>query len=547
MLAMTLGVGCDRPRTPSAPAAADLPPRLPAARVHWIGKSQITNDLRGLGVTRIWRLPESLQIEARVLDKLAATIGRPEAGSAGQASTGGGDTSPSAAGTTGLLAAAVAQLSSQNLRPMLEDLVQSEFFLEVSAWNQSTGMVALAIRLAPGRASAWKAAVEEAAGRRTGKPAAGVSREPPSIELLSAGEWTLAGIAAGSNALANGFTTRLRSGLAPFEVSSNSLWLEAQADLSTLFLPGKGELGTGSVLPQSTGSAAAVAPPPASPATASASAPSFLPSSISLGISGGGDQVITRAQLYFPGRMPLQVDPWKIPASLIREPLIGFSAARGFQPWLDAMNAWKRLGLGPAPNEAFCWSLNGSPFFSAWALRFAQPTNFANRFRDFSRQTANPWIAAHAFGSVESLTNSAGAIWDGLPYIAPFFQIAATPEGELVVGGLIPSLPTNGAPATEIIWQTTEAKDLLFYGWELTGARLQADAYLGQLARLICRQPQLETNSISLGWLQAAAPNLGNCLTTVALVGTNQLVLTRRSTVGFSSLELHLLNEWIAH
>lgn len=48
-----------------------------------------------------------------------------------------------------------------------------------------------------------------------------------------------------------------------------------------------------------------------------------------------------------------------------------------------------------------------------------------------------------------------------------------------------------------------------------------------------------------MAWLTNAAPRLGDCVTVVTRTGPAQLTLARKSTVGFTALELHLLADWL--
>lgn len=496
VLAMTLGLGCDRPRTGLTPPQTDRSSAAPALRVHWIGRAQITNDLRGLGLTRVWRLPESTRIETRVLDRLVGVL---------QGS--------------GLLNT---QLSAQALRPLLDDLVQSEFYLEYggSTAAEGSGMLAVAIRLDAERSAAWQSAASGAlAGNVNSAPNAG--KAPALFQVTSGNGWTLAGIARGSNSLLNAFSSRLQGGQTPFAVSSNYLWLEARINPRTL-LDGRTNQAQSGLLNSQP-----------------------LPAELLLSILGSGDQVITRIDGTFASRLPFELKPWKIPTLFIREPLVGFTAARGFGSWLAPLKEWKSLSQDPAPDQAFFWSQNGSPFFLAAAFLLPASTNFGDQLQEFCQRTANPWIASNAFGKIEVSTNLNGLVWSGLPYLAPVFRTVNTAEGSFLLGSAVPELPTNGPPASEVFWQITDQNNLLYYDWELTGARVQAGVYLSQLARLIFHHPQLGTNSASLGWFQAAAPYLGNCLSTLAPSGTNQLVFSRRSTIGLSALELHLLAQWL--
>jgi hypothetical protein len=68
---------------------------------------------------------------------------------------------------------------------------------------------------------------------------------------------------------------------------------------------------------------------------------------------------------------------------------------------------------------------------------------------------------------------------------------------------------------------------------------------MGQFARVVLELAQLPANSASLAWLRAASHQLAFSATEVTQTGPNQLSINRRSSVGFTALELNLLADWL--
>jgi hypothetical protein len=87
--------------------------------------------------------------------------------------------------------------------------------------------------------------------------------------------------------------------------------------------------------------------------------------------------------------------------------------------------------------------------------------------------------------------------------------------------------------------------NLVYYDWEITGPRVTSGLELGQTARQILRQAQMSLDSASLNWLGVLVPRLGTSATIVSLTAPNQLAFARKSTLGFTALELHLLADWL--
>ena len=85
----------------------------------------------------------------------------------------------------------------------------------------------------------------------------------------------------------------------------------------------------------------------------------------------------------------------------------------------------------------------------------------------------------------------------------------------------------------------------VYYDWEITGPRTDQWLYMGQFARLVCNKDQLPFSSPATLWLKDIAPRLGASLTVITQTGPNQLSFTRKSTIGFTGIELNLLADWL--
>ena len=97
----------------------------------------------------------------------------------------------------------------------------------------------------------------------------------------------------------------------------------------------------------------------------------------------------------------------------------------------------------------------------------------------------------------------------------------------------------------ELLADIASRTNLVAYHWEATGSRAESTHVLGQLLRAITRHPQMPANTPSSQWLEAARSRLANSTTVVTLTKPNTLAFERRSTTGFTALELHLLADWM--
>jgi hypothetical protein len=104
---------------------------------------------------------------------------------------------------------------------------------------------------------------------------------------------------------------------------------------------------------------------------------------------------------------------------------------------------------------------------------------------------------------------------------------------------------TNSLAPPELLREVTSRTNLVCYDWELTGPQLEAWFYTGQAFRLLSFRDQLPPACASVKWFQAVPPKLGNCATAVTRTAPDELSFMRRSSIGFSSVELHLLADWL--
>jgi hypothetical protein len=111
-------------------------------------------------------------------------------------------------------------------------------------------------------------------------------------------------------------------------------------------------------------------------------------------------------------------------------------------------------------------------------------------------------------------------------------------------------LPDNGAdtnlpPPAGMIQDVLRRANLVYYDWEVTGPRLEPWLHLGQFARQITRRAQMPVDSAGLRWVAVLVPRLGTSATVINFKAPDQLAFVRRSTLGFTAPELHLLVDWL--
>ena len=588
-----LGGGCKKSApTPLLLPQAPPPPVETVASIHWLGKQRLAADTNAASLMAIWNLPESKALEAQTLDRLAmgllatnpvpslkSKVQSPEAQPPAEGNPKAEARSPKegqmpkdkalqhpasgsknpessiqhpASSIPPPLQTQHSTLNTQHstipgpaalLRPLLEDLLEQESFLRVRQATNQPGELALAIKLSEERARLWQTnlatllesltsnRVTAAPGRTNGwqlsvhspqstvrSPQSAVAGPPPTrtVDLARVGDWTLVGLAPGSNALLGEALTLFRENPTGEDLAPPNTWLFANLELRRI----------------------------ASALSLRWDLPAELPW-LTLGVTGDGKTVHTRAQLNFAQPLPFELEPWNIPTNLIHDPLVSFTAIQGLQPWLSSSKLWQRLDLGTPPNQLYFWAQGGLEFLSYFTAPTPNASNCVERVTNRLLQKPDAYLAAEGMGRLGRSTNGAGVVWSGVFLMEPFIQPVGLTGGNFVFGGLLASPLTNRPPPAELFQALLGVKNLVAYDWELTGPRLHQWLNFGQLVRFAFHVAQVPPKSASLEWLRALEPELGNCVTAVKRTGPAQLSFTRNSALGLTAAELDLLADWL--
>jgi len=534
MLLLVLGGGCRKSASTPAPAAPDET----VARLHWLGIKRLGRETNAAYFMSVWNLPESKQLVAQTLDKLALALG-------GGSQVTNADVQSAATNHQSLVTNYQSLVTSHpvaaQLRPLLEDLVQAESYVELRQATNQPGELALAIRLEEQRAELWTSNLTVVLGSMTNVQSlpAPASRHawrlpialPASrLDLARAGEWTLLGVAPETNRLLAELSQRIRAEHTPVSgtgsraaTHATNYWLGAEVDLGRLAGAFKGgQAGTPALL----------------------SWPAGLPK-LSVTVSGAGGEVRTTGELKFAQPLPFEEVAWNIPTNLIYQRLISFTAIRDFQPWLSSLKAWKDLEIGATPNQVFFWAREGISFLSYGAVPLADASNCVTRLTERLMNEGNAWMATNGMGRFLRAEKTNGLVVS-VPFMEPYLEAVTVGGSDYVLGGLLRQEPgTNSLAPPALFHEVTRRTNLLAYDWELTGPRLNAWVFTGELLRLYTFRNRLPPECASIKWFKAAAPKLGNCATAVTRTAPDELSFVRRSSIGFTSVELHLLADWL--
>jgi len=474
----------------SAPTSASAP-----STIHWLGQNRLAADTNAAAVMALWRLPESSTLAAQTLDKLASAPGRLLRG---------------AAATNGA--------SATLLRPLLDDLVSAESLWTFLHPTNGPAAWSVAIRLPTERVSFWQTnlamALESLTGAKAQLAATGFTLRASSSTVINfvprhSNDWTL--IVFGNSAPG---TPHSELEALSIRHAHDTNWLSLDLDLAAL----NRAFGFGWSLP--------------------ANSPR-----VKLHTTGDGVSVLTRGQFAFATAPALTIEPWNIPTNLIHDPLTSFAACRAARPLLASLPFWPKLGLGQPPTQFYTWSQAGLPFQTYFAAPLADASNrlvaLAGRL-----VVQNAWLATNGLGC---FTNSADGrlLWEDIIIMEPWLSAPSAAAGGWLAGGFFPATRTNRPAPAELLAQFQHSPTIVYYDWEITEERVQDWMYIAQLLRLALHQAQVPPPSAAIKWLTAISPNLGNCGTIIYYQPPSEWTVNRRSSMGLSAAELHLLADWL--
>src|SRR6266581_3792423 len=203
---------------PSGKVIINAPlPGEPILRIHWLGKKRIAAETNSASLLDIWDLPESLSVQSRFLDQLALAPWRLLPGNTNYS---------------------VTNAASILLRPLLDDILENEVYLEVSRLTNQPPELALSVKLDASRAALWQTslpAIWNSLSAATNLPGGKNESAWPQgkLEVRHSGDWTLIGIGRPDNPLLKMLevTIRANTQLAP---GASRLWLEGDIMMSKL-------------------------------------------------------------------------------------------------------------------------------------------------------------------------------------------------------------------------------------------------------------------------------------------------------------------------
>ena len=473
-------------------AAQASPPDL-IARIHFAGAEKISADTNSAAFTNFFCSAEARALRNQMLNKLSRF---PYAWFKNRI-----------AGTND---------GAAQLRPLLDDLFQSEWLLEIRDTANGAPESALAIRLNTDRAQLWQnniAGVLQSwtrlAPEKTSNGWLMKKDLPPNlVRFERRGDWVV--IDCGQNELLLGdeiLKPLVKTGTAAMETN----WLTVDLDwprLARWFAPLK----------------------------------EFDFPKVELQFVGRDGNLWSKGKFILAQPLP-QLEKWRMPTNVIHQPFVSFMAVRDIGPWLERQSWARPYAIQPLPDQFFVWALPGIPLQTF----IAAPVPDARAALVQLDAKLSPIFNADSqklFTPVTIVLTNNEIDWHGMPFADPFVRTWHEPAGDFLFGGFFPNTPRS-QPLPPELFQQLNKPNVVYYQWEMTGERLKELPPLTQLMLLITRYKQLDPNSAAHNWLNHIQPALGPGVTVLTQTGPNELNFLRKSRCGLTAIELMAIGNWL--
>jgi len=217
---------------------------------------------------------------------------------------------------------------------------------------------------------------------------------------------------------------------------------------------------------------------------------------------------------------------------------------------LNAIPGLNKLGV-PLPNQFSAWGVSNEQCRAYLAAPVPNAQAAIVRL-----STSLPPFAQTSLGQVLGefyfVSNRSYFAWSGIPFVQPYLQPATNAGQQFIHAGVFP-LPAVQAPAPpDLFSQLGTRANLVYYDWEITPQRIWSGRLMFDLVSILSKRFPQAADSASKNWIVAVMPELwkdqanpSQTVTEINQTAPNELMLVRKSHLGFTGFELAALSAWI--
>jgi hypothetical protein len=408
------------------------------------------------------------------------------------------------------------------LEPLVADVVSAESLGSFGGARTNGPGFIVAARLDARRAQQWRENLDQALGAK-GEHFVSEGFEgwqwnssaADSLWIVAAEDWLLAGRGGDFLPLRGEYLRQLKAGKGPAPPQQS--WLEADMDTSLLagWVPVCGLLKA---------------------------------ARIHLTVRPHEENLRIAARVVYAEPVPWKAESWRIPKTLIRDPLISFTAGRDVAAFLNLEGVYSHVAGSPLTNQCYFWAQNQMPLLDYMAWPEENATNALEKLAAEAPAALNPKLKPFNGTELAWEPERGRLVWRNMRMLVPVLEAAQDEQGQYLLLACFPRM-TRASPAPAALWDQVQGRDnLVYYDWEVTGLRLQEWRILhGMLANRAAKQgaDAAETMSIEAGWLGGLGSVEGNTVTEITRVAPSELSVVRNAPVGLTGVEWVMFSDWL--
>ena len=235
---------------------------------------------------------------------------------------------------------------------------------------------------------------------------------------------------------------------------------------------------------------------------------------------------------------------WAVPTQIVRDPLIAFSALRGWGPQLFEVLRISELVSDDKPGQIYQWGNSGAPIQSGLAVELQDPVRFsaraANAVLPHLQSTNNP----KGWGGQLYMDTNSHSVTLAANLLNPMLLPAKSGDKRFAILAFGPPPKKNRPPPEELIAELGKP-GTLYYDWEITSENTEHwGAILSSFDAVRFMAPP-GSKSPAQQWLWGCTTNMGNTVTRVTQTAPGEFDLVRNSDGGLTGMELVLFSRWI--
>jgi hypothetical protein len=404
------------------------------------------------------------------------------------------------------------------LRPLLDDLLKSEWHFEARDTAAGTPEYVLAIRLNDTRAQMWSknlaTVLESWTGLTISQGRSGTwqlkKHLPPNLLQFSRrGDWVVIDSGDDKLTLGDKVLAAAKAGL-----PATDTWFSADVNWPRL-------------------------------ARSFPELKSWSLPEIQLMVSAPDSAFRLNGKLLFPENLPGSLPAWQLPTDIIHEPITSLTAVRGVASWLGSQPWAQPYEISPIPDQYFIWALGGGGFATYAAVPVPNSMDALKQVDTRLETLLNSHKSSNNLMQMfrVEMTNDTLHL-GGVPFAGPYIQAIKGKSGQFLLAGAFPR-PPFGQALPPALSQRLAAPNLVYYHWEITAERLPQLLQLSQLSLMMTGHRQLNAGSPVYKWIQKTGPKLGNTVTEVYQTAPDQMSFTRNAPGGLTAFELFALANWL--